>query len=335
YGLLRHLNPETTPQLARLPQPHIAFNYLGRFPAPQDLDWSVAVDADALTGGADDRMPLTHAIGINAITHDHPDGPQLSISLTWAGELLAEDDIRELGDTWVHALTVLAEHADAPDAGGLTPSDLPLVQLSQVEIDRLEQESRFSDVLPLPPLQEGLLFHALYDEQAPDVYVVQLALELQGELDAQRLRAAGQALLHRHPNLSARFLARGAGRSVQVIPAEVELPWTETDVSHADGTVERFLAEERARRFDMAKPPLLRFALLHHGSERHTLTLTLHHILLDGWSMPILIRELFTLYNEHGDGTVLPSVAPYKDYLTWLADRDREAARTAWRTALS
>ncbi|MFD8757361.1 condensation domain-containing protein, partial [Kitasatospora sp. NPDC059577] len=196
-------------------------------------------------------------------------------------------------------------------------------------------KARIEAILPLTPLQEGLLFHALYDEQASDVYVVQLAVGFEGKLDTPRLRAAAAGVVKRHPNLRAAFRQRrqGSGQPVQVIPAEVELPWTETDVSHADGTVERFLAEERARRFDMAKPPLLRFALLHHAPEHHTLLLTCHHILLDGWSMPTLLRELFTLYSA-GEN-LLPPVAPYKDYLTWLADRDREAARTAWRTALS
>ncbi|MFD8757355.1 condensation domain-containing protein, partial [Kitasatospora sp. NPDC059577] len=190
----------------------------------------------------------------------------------------------------------------------------------------------FLDILPLAPLQEGLLFHAMYDEQASDVYVVQLALELQGELDARRLQAAARALLHRHPNLSARFLTRATGRPLQVIPAEVELPWTQADFAAGSETVAKFLAEERARRFDLAKPPLLRFALIRHAPEHHTLALTIHHILLDGWSVPTLIRELFTLYSA--DEEALAPAAPYRDYLAWLADRDQEAARTAWRTAL-
>ncbi|MEK8146082.1 condensation domain-containing protein [Streptomyces sp. M10(2022)] len=185
------------------------------------------------------------------MTQDDADGPQLTITCTWPRELLTEGDVRELGDAWIAALNTLAEHADDPNAGGRTPSDLALVSLDQREIDRIEEEMPVSDILPLSSLQEGLLFHALYDEQGPDVYVVQLALELEGQLDADRLRAAGQALLRRYPNLSAGFVVRGAGQPVQVIPDSVELPWRETDLR--DRTTEARSAE--LERLVRKKPP--------------------------------------------------------------------------------
>ncbi|MDT0393085.1 peptide synthetase, partial [Streptomyces sp. DSM 41921] len=138
--ILRHLNPDAGQQLAALPQPQIAFNYLGRFPAPQDTDWAVAVDSQVLTAGADNRMPLAHVLSVNAVTRDHAAGPQLTITCTWAGELLAEQEMRELGDAWVTALAALADHAHDPSAGGRTPSDMPLLELSQSEIDEFEDE---------------------------------------------------------------------------------------------------------------------------------------------------------------------------------------------------
>ncbi|MEW2813284.1 condensation domain-containing protein, partial [Streptomyces massasporeus] len=340
HGMLRHLNPHTAQRLKKLPRPQIAFNYLGRFPARQDADWAVAVDADVLTAGADDRLPLTHALSVNAVTEDHPDGPQLTITCTWAGELLPERDVRDLGDAWIAALTALAEHAHAPGAGGRTPSDLPLVSVTQQEIDRFEERWKVSDVLPLSSLQEGLLFHAVYDDQGPDVYVVQLALELEGRVDAHRLRAAGQALLRRHPNLSAGFVTRGTGQPVQVIPAEVELPWHEVDLravtdDDRPARLADVVAGEAARRFDMEQPPLLRFALARLDEERYTFILTFHHILLDGWSMPVVINELFALYGERDDAAGLPRVAPYRDYLTWLATRDREATKAVWAETMA
>ena len=83
-------------------------------------------------------------------------------------------------------------HASAPGAGGRSPSDLPLVALSQAEIERLESRyPQIEDILPLSPLQEGLLFHALYDAQAPDVYTVQLVLGLEGPLDGAGAASGG------------------------------------------------------------------------------------------------------------------------------------------------
>ncbi|MEU9575665.1 condensation domain-containing protein, partial [Streptomyces massasporeus] len=143
YGVLRHLNPDTAQRLAVLPRPQLAFNYLGRFSAPEDADWAMTVENAALEGAGDERMPLHHALEVNAITHDHVDGPQLTITCTWAGGLLAEQDVRDLGDAWVTALTALAEHARDPHAGGRTPSDMPLLELSQSEIDEFEDELGF------------------------------------------------------------------------------------------------------------------------------------------------------------------------------------------------
>ncbi|MGW6544061.1 amino acid adenylation domain-containing protein, partial [Streptomyces massasporeus] len=198
-----------------------------------------------------------------------------------------------------------------------------------------------ADVLPLTPLQEGLLFHALYDEHAADVYTVQLIFDLEGPLDPAALRAAANALLRRHPNLRAAFRHEGLSRTVQIVPHEVELPWTETDLSaEADperqrAELDRLLAADRAVRFDLTRPPLLRCALYRLGARRHRLVLTKHHILMDGWSMPVLVRELFQLYAHHGDDTALPRVTPYRQYLAWLDGQDKTAAEAAWSQALA
>ncbi|WP_159051828.1 non-ribosomal peptide synthetase, partial [Streptomyces niveiscabiei] len=199
--------------------------------------------------------------------------------------------------------------------------------------------SGIADVLPLSPLQEGLLFHALYDDDgSPDVYAAQQVLELTGKVDPAAIRAAGQALLDRHPNLRACFRRREAGAPVQIVPTDVELPWAEADLSshgdsERDAAWQRLLDEERARRFDLARPPLLRYLLVRLGPELHRLIITNHHILLDGWSKQLLTREFAALYaGEHP--TALAPVPPYRDYVAWLARQDRPAAEQAWHDEL-
>ena len=205
------------------------------------------------------------------------------------------------------------------------------------------QAQVLDDILPLAPLQEGLLFHALYDPEGPDPHVSQLVLGLEGAVDRTALYAAVQSLLRRHANLRAgfvHFVHEDVSRPVQVIPGEVSLPWEELDLSNvpAEEQTQRvtvWLDDDRARRFDMATPPLLRFTLIRLGPEQHRLVLTAHHILMDGWSTPVLVRELTALYRADGDAAGLPPVTPYRDYLSWVANQDVDAARQAWRSYLA
>ncbi|WP_328320189.1 non-ribosomal peptide synthetase [Streptomyces sp. NBC_00388] len=200
---------------------------------------------------------------------------------------------------------------------------------------------QLEDVLPLTPLQAGMLFHALYDSHTVDVYTAQFVFDLEGPVSGSALHAAIGGLLRRHANLRAGFLHEDLDEPVQAIAADVPVPLEELDLTGADGegtTDERlaaFLAADRTRRFDLATPPLMRFTLVRTAPQRHRLVMTSHHILLDGWSMPLLVRELFELYAGQGDDSALPRVAPYRTYLAWLARQDRAAALDTWRTALA
>ena len=205
---------------------------------------------------------------------------------------------------------------------------------------RSQSERRIQDILPLAPLQEGLLFHASYDAEGPDVYVTQMRFELHGRLEPKSLATALTVLLQRHANLRASFRYEGVSRPVQVIPREVTLPLRELDLTGLKAAQQlralaAWLAADRGRRFDMSTPPLMRAALLRLGPALQQFVLTWHHILLDGWSLPILARELFELHARGGDSTTLPPVIPYRDYLAWLAAQDRGEAHRAWRTMLS
>ncbi|MFB7442506.1 amino acid adenylation domain-containing protein [Streptomyces mirabilis] len=142
FGLLRYLNTETGAKLAALPTPQIGFNYLGRFDvssAPDGGDWG-AVPEFGLVGGGDASMAVAHAIEINAVTENHADGARLTVRWTWPQALFSDATVRDLAETWFRVLDALAAHGHRPDAGGHTPSDLSLVDLSQSEIDAFESE---------------------------------------------------------------------------------------------------------------------------------------------------------------------------------------------------
>ncbi|MER6299869.1 non-ribosomal peptide synthase/polyketide synthase [Kitasatospora sp. NPDC001539] len=345
YGLLRYLDPEASERLAGGAEPQLAFNYFGRFTAPEGEPAPVASEPAFETGrydgGADGRRPFAHALEVNARTDDFAAGSSLSCMWTWPDGLFTDEEVLELCEGWVAALRVLADQLRRPGNAGRTPSDLPLVDLSQRQIERLEADlPGLSDVLPLTPLQEGLLFHARYDEGDTDPYTVQFLWALDGQVDRDALRAAATALLRRHPNLRVAFRQDDLARPVQVVVEDPALPWYEHDLRALEGEardreVARIIEEDRTRRFDPARPPLIRFTLIRVAEDTYRFLLTNHHILLDGWSMPVVLGELGELYTTGGDDRTLPVPADYRGYLTWLAGQDRAAAENAWRTALA
>ncbi|WP_051716312.1 non-ribosomal peptide synthetase [Streptomyces bikiniensis] len=341
YGILRHLDPAARPALDGRTPPQLGFNYLGRLATTADTDWSITGEqVPSRTAGAS-GLPGGHVLDINALTTDGPDGPRLSATATWTDGRLTEAEVRLLTDLWFAALDSLVLHARTRGSGGRTPSDLPLVRLTQEEVDHLEEaHPGLADVLPLTPLQEGLLFHALYAPDAPDVYQAQCVLTLHGGLDRDTLRAATAALTARHPHLGAAFVHQGLRRPVQVVPATVPPRWRLLDLTGVSEkrrkqVFDRINRADLTRRFPPDRPPLLRFTLTRWGPDEHRLVLTHHHLILDGWSMPLLVGELLELYAHGGDPAALPPATPYRDHLALLAAQDAPAARAAWRAAFS
>jgi acyl carrier protein len=165
---------------------------------------------------------------------------------------------------------------------------------------------------------------------------VQLDLRLSGPLDPDRLRDAVHTAVKRHPNLAARFCEQ-FDEPVQIIPADPAAAWqyVELDTSGGDVDVEeriqQLCAAERAAVCDFANPPAFRVAAIRTAADRHRLVLTNHHILMDGWSLQILLREIFVGYYGHR----LPAPASYRRFVDRQADRDRGAAETAWREVLA
>ncbi|MGW0538412.1 amino acid adenylation domain-containing protein, partial [Streptomyces sp. NPDC003032] len=201
-------------------------------------------------------------------------------------------------------------------------------------------QTTIEDILPLTALQEGLLFHNAYDESGTDVYTGQVVFDLADPLDAGALRAACEALLARHTTLRTCFRRRKSGEWAQLVLRGVPLAWHHEDLAHLDPAAREDAAghiveADRLKRFDPASPPLWRLTLIGLGEGRHRLVLTFHHTLVDGWSLPVLVREMIALYASGGDPSGLPAARPYRAYALWLSEQDRDAAADAWREALS
>jgi hypothetical protein len=273
------------------------------------------------------------------------DGPCLRATLTYADGELSADAVAELGEHWVAALRELGElgarAGTDSSAASLTPSDLPLVELSQQQIDGLTAAASYpvEAIWPLSPLQEGVYFQARYSTAA--VYIVQNVFDFTDPIDVEALQAAYSAVLRRNPVLRSGFWGDDLPQPVAAIasdpvcrPELIDLTGLDRDAV-ADRVAET-TANDRLRTFDLTAPPLARMTVIRTGGNDR-LIFSYHFLLLDGWSREQLLRELFAEYTATRQGTRadLPEPsADFTDYLRWLAGRDRTASAEQWADAL-
>ncbi|MEU8898042.1 amino acid adenylation domain-containing protein [Nocardia sp. NPDC048505] len=334
FGVLRYLDPETAPELAEYGSPELLLNYLGRFPALPGTGWRLP-EQDPFAVFEPAAKALSEVLALNVFVHE-AEAARLAVEWTAAANVLDAAEVARLQQHWEFALEAFAAHAVlAP--GGLTPSDSPEVQVDQDGIDELEAvHGPLADLLPLSPLQEGLLFHAIRDGEN-DVYTLTARFDLTGPLDPERLESAFDQVVARHANLGAAFHYAQFERPVQAIPRTVRVPWRHVDLSALPAraalrSADRLEDEVAAQLFDVSAAPLLRALLIRLPGDAHRLVLNAHHLLTDGWSTPIMVRELLSLY--HG-ARELPAAAHYRDYLRWIAARDHAVAQRIWGERLA
>lgn len=185
------------------------------------------------------------------------------------------------------------------------------------------------DILGLTPLQEGLfsLHKIMQDNKQDPIYAMQVVLRMEGNWDESKLRSCIDQIMRRHPHLGAVFWDEDVEKPVQIIPGEVEMPW---EVYHCTSTdITDYLVAEKNKPFDLQQPPAMRCAIIHAPSRAY-LVLTVHHILMDGWSAGIFFHELITLYQ----GGSLPAPASYTEYINWHATKDESRTKQIWQSYL-
>ncbi len=327
YTLLRHLNEETGARLREHPVSELGFNFLGHFTFGSGEGWVPAAEHPELVAAPDPAMPALHALELNALVTGTGKDAQLSAAFTFATGVLDAAEVQQIADGWCAALAELSATARAPF---MLEADLP-------DRDRWQQRyGPVEDVWPLSPLQAGLLFHTLIGELEPGgAYQTQFVFRLSGEVDPGRLRAAAEDLLRSQSNLRVAFTHTAQGEPVQVVPRDCIVPWTFTDLSRtpdAETALEAVIAAERQTPFVPDRPPLLRFALVRMGSERSELILTAHHVLFDGWSVPLIGQRLLASY---AGGASMKDAGGYPDFLRWLGQQDWNRSRAAWAEELA
>jgi len=198
-------------------------------------------------------------------------------------------------------------------------------------------KDKIEDIFPLTPLQKGLLFHSLYDPES-GVYFEQLDCRIEGQISVDAVSQAWQTLVDRHPILRTAIITKGQTEPVQVVFRNLEFKISQEDwcglSDVAQNTrLQEFLAADRRQGFIFNRPPLMRVTLIRLGEENWHLVWSHHHLILDGWSWPVLLREFFLLHKaaQEGQEISLPNVRPYGDFIAWLKQKDPQAGESFWQ----
>ncbi|MEV6868841.1 amino acid adenylation domain-containing protein, partial [Streptosporangium subroseum] len=335
HGLLRHLSGGRTDEVPEAAsRPEVAFNYLGQFDqAPPSSDRFRQADG---TLGRERALAgeRTHVIEVNGLVMNG----RLELGWTYSERLHDRATVERLADRYLEVLGELIDHCCRPDARGYTPSDFPLAGLDQATLDRLHAEAGqpIDDIYPLTAAQQGMLFHTLLEPES-GVYLIQNGVLLDGELDAGALVRAWELALARHPVLRGQVVSEGVPVPLHVVPRsaspDVETyDWRDRDERDHAEALETFLAKDRVRGVRPDRPGAMRVTLIQMADSRHQMVWSYHHLLLDGWSAPIVLGEVLDAYQAYRAGREpdLPAHRPYRDFVAWLAGRDQAEAEEFW-----
>ncbi|WP_192560200.1 non-ribosomal peptide synthase/polyketide synthase [Pseudomonas allokribbensis] len=332
FGVLRYLGSDAVRETLRaLPQPAITFNYLGQFDSSFDAGQAALFTPSSEARGAEQSLDalLSSPLTLNGGIY----GGEFSLGWTFSERMFERGTVQALADDYAQELAALIEHCCRDGVHGVTPSDFPLAPLSQTQLDGLPlPASLIEDIYPLSPMQQGMLFHTLYEEEAGD-YINQTRADVQG-LDVERFRAAWQAALQAHDVLRSGFLWQGE-RPVQVVHKQVELPFSVQDWRGRrdyQADLDALAAQERKQGFELTAAPLLRLCLVRIDDDTYHLIYTNHHILMDGWGNSQLMGEVLHRYSGQ---PLAQSVGRYRDYIAWLQRQDGGVSESFWKTQLA
>lgn len=337
YGLLRYLDESAGASFRDAPQAEVCFNYLGQFDQAlaESRYFQDGGDAPGLTQTP--RSNRSHLLDINGGIV----GGQLVFLWTYGENLHLQTTIEGLAQDFIEALRALIVYCQSGNAEGFTPADFPLASLKQDHVDELTRDERLvEDIYALSPMQEGMLFHALRSPQS-QVYCEQMTFSLQGKLDIPAFERAWQEVVGRRSIFRTAFVWRNLDEPVQVVYRRVGLPlerhdWQGLTQKEQSERIENFHQADRKRGLDLSYPPVMRLTLVQMGEESFELVWTYHHILLDGWSVPLVFREVVELYDEFKQGRQPPHQIShsYREYIVWLKQQDVRKAEAFWREKL-
>ncbi len=332
YGVLKYLGDAATRQvLDELAEPLITFNYLGQFDQAFDDNSLLRPASEDIGGDMSEAAPMENALCINGQVYNGC----LSLTWTYSDQCFEASTVQGLARALELELQAIVVHCGGGRCLAATPTDFPLAQVTQTQLDSLPIDfDTIEDLYALSPLQKGMFFHTA-DAQGSGQYVNHMRVDVQG-LDIERFKMAWQGAIDNHEVLRASYLwSASAQEPLQVINRQATMAFFEYDGRDWDmpeAALDALCVDDRKRGFDLAQPPLMRLHAVRMGPDRHHLLYSFHHILLDGWSNFQLLGEVLQRY---AGATVAAPVTRYRDYIHWLTERSSHKSEAFWRASVA
>lgn len=338
YGLLRYLGNDSTltAMLRAAPQAQVSFNYLGQFDAVVSGSSLFRFAKESCGPWHSPHGQRTHLLEVLALVVDG----QLEVRWIYNRQIHEQKTITRLAERYLSALQEFITVDETSKTHRQTPEDFPLAQLDQSTLDRvLQRYQAIEDVYPLSPMQR--LFYSMETNHA-GLGFEQWRFTLHGPLQVDALQRAWRQVVHRHPILRTAFFSEDVSEPLQIVLPHVSVSWTEEDwrtlsPAQYEERLRDLLQHDRERGFTLTQPGLTRFTVIRSSDETYQLIWSTHHLLIDGWSWPVIFQELSQWYDAQCRGQELKLDAPcaYRDYVSWLQRQQDDEARVFWQQRLA
>ncbi|MEJ8545838.1 amino acid adenylation domain-containing protein [Brevibacillus borstelensis] len=339
YGLMRYLqdDQEIAEILLSAEKPQITFNYLGQFDNVFQKEQLLTILSDQIGSEFDANGTRDHLLYMNGLIINE----QLEIVFEYSQNVHNTSTILHFANSFLASIRDWIEHCIHLEQKRYTPSDFPTANLTQSELDQLLNmisAKEFDQIYGLTPLQQGLLFESRFESE-PGMYMEHFCCDLQGDFNPTLWTKAWTAVFQKHPVLRSAFFWKEFDKPIQVVFKSTQLPvqvydWRSLSDEEFQHEMELLLERDCKEGFSFEEPPLLRIAFLQQKDDFYKMIVCSHHIILDGWSLHLVLQDLFTSYKHlvnNQEFSLGPASNSFQDYMVWLQKQDYDQAELFWR----
>ncbi|MBL7481681.1 non-ribosomal peptide synthetase [Legionella bononiensis] len=315
---------------------NVSFNYLGQLDSSFNEGWllSLASENKGRERSQNHRSPFQ--LDLNAAILDH----QFTMRVRYSPKNYREESVRHFAELFNVSLDQLVAHCLAQSSSTKTPSDFNQINITQDTIDKLSKNGGMEHAFPLTPLQEGMLFHSV-SSPGDDVYCTQVCMKFSAEdFNSIDFKQAWEQLVEKYDVFRTRFVWEDVERPFQVVYAARKLKWNEFDWQEytevkIEELYQEFLYKDRQQGFDFTQDGLYRISLIRFSENTFACVFTHHHLLLDGWSISLLIDEVVKKYiNANNSKKNGSKVASYGSFVTVFYQTNKEECKEFWHDYL-